>query len=198
MQFKAFQKGIEVNGQTVYAVIDGLGSFKTLAYKYLAKSDIGKFVNGEYVFDKEAWYKQEDWLKAFELIAREIGDPTLQMIGAAIPKNAKFPPWVKNIETAIQAINIAYHMNHRKDGKILFEESTNQIKDGIGSYGFEKIQDKNLIISECLNPYPCAFDKGILSAMTSRFSLTATVIHDDSRPCRKNGMDSCTYIISWK
>ena len=72
-----------------------------------------------------------------------------------------------------------------------------KMSEGIGHYGFEKIDGKNMIISECNNPYPCAFDKGIITAMAQKFEVKANIIHDDSKPCRKNGADSCTYIITW-
>ena len=34
-----------------------------------------------------------------------------------IPANAKFPPQIKTIEDALGAIDMAYHMNHRINGK---------------------------------------------------------------------------------
>jgi hypothetical protein len=197
MQFKPFEPGIEVNGQTVYSVIDGLGKFKSMAKKYLLQVGIGEMVDNEYEIDLNGWYSHDNWLKAFESIAKDIGDNTLFQIGLAIPRNAKFPPWVNNIENAIKSIDIAYHMNHRKDDKELFDPQTGKMTEGIGHYGFELIQDKKLIISECKNPYPCKFDQGIITAMAKRFETNANVIHDDAKPCRKNGADSCTYIITW-
>jgi hypothetical protein len=49
----------------------------------------------------------------------------------------------------------------------------------------------------CDNPYPCAFDRGIITAMAQGFELQAKVVHDDAKPCRKQGAESCTYIASW-
>ncbi|MCK4797210.1 MAG: hypothetical protein KAT05_07495 [Spirochaetes bacterium] len=197
MQFKAYSKNIEVNGQTVYSIVDGLGNFKSLAKKYLLSVGIGEEVDNELVIKLDAWYSHDKWLEAFESIAKEIGDNTLNLIGKAIPKNAKFPPWVKDIESAVQSIDIAYHMNHRKNGKGLFDPNSGKKLGGIGHYGYEKIEGKNIIICECDNPYPCAFDMGIISTMAKKFEINANVIHDNSKPCRKNGADTCTYIVTW-
>ncbi|MBF0207591.1 MAG: hypothetical protein HQK53_11945 [Oligoflexia bacterium] len=197
MQFKVFEEGIEVNGQTVYAIISGLGVFKTLSRKYLLEVGIGTEVNGELVLDKDAWYPQDKWLSAFERISKEIGDAPLFQIGESIPNNAKFPDNINNIEKAIMAIDVAYHMNHRKNGQLLYDTIQKISLEGIGTYGYEKISNKSIIISVCNNPYPCAFDRGILSAMAKKFAINASVVHDNSRPCRKNGNDSCTYIITW-
>ncbi|MCK4532555.1 hypothetical protein KAU39_02110 [bacterium] len=197
MQFKAFEEGIEVNGTTVNAVVDGLGQYKSLAKKYLLGVGIGIEENGELKIEKKNWYSHDSWLKSFEEIAKEIGDATLQLIGMKIPENAIFPSWVKDIDTAIKSIDIAYHINHRKNGKMLFDIVTGKMEEGIGHYGYERVENRNMIISECKNPYPCAFDFGIIMAMARKFEIKANIVHDDSKPCRKNGADSCTYIITW-
>ncbi len=197
MQFQPFESGVEVNGQTVFSVVDGMGEFRSMATKILLSVGIGKEENAEYGIEMGGWYSHERWLKAFEVIAREIGENTLRRIGLKIPENAQFPPWVKDIDSALQAIDIAYHMNHRRDGTVLFDPKTGKMTEGIGHYGYQRIPDQNMIVSECRNPYPCAFDFGIISTMARKFENRATVTHDDSKPCRKKGADSCTYVVSW-
>jgi len=53
----------------------------------------------------------------------------------------------------------------------------------------------------CQNPYPCEFDRGIITAMARRFSPGGSrqvcVEHDDEAPCRKQGAESCTYHVRW-
>ncbi|MCD6577974.1 hypothetical protein J7L48_00695 [bacterium] len=197
MQFIAFESGIEVNGQTVYSIVDALGSFKKLAHEILLPSGIGNMTKNGYEIKMDEWYSQTSWLRAFEMIAKEIGEATLKRIGTKIPENAKFPPWVKDIDSAIKSIDIAYHMNHRKNGTIMFDPDTGKMLEGIGHYGYERIENENMIISKCKNPYPDSFDLGIITAMAKRFELKANIYHDDSKECRKNGGESCTYIITW-
>lgn len=197
MQFKPFEPGVEVNGQTVFSVVDGMGNFKSMATKLLLSAGIGKNEGSEYKIDLGGWYSQEKWLKVFEDISKEIGENTLKSIGVRIPANAQFPPWVKDIDSAIRAIDVAYHMNHRKNGAVLFDPGTGKMTEGIGHYGYERAPGRNTIVSECRNPYPCAFDLGIITAMATRFQGQAIVTHDPSKPCRKTGADSCTYVISW-
>jgi hypothetical protein len=198
MQFKAFEEGIEVNGQTVYAIIDGFKHFRSLAAKFLLNNGIGESDQEQgVIIDPEAWYSQEAWLDAFEAIAKAVGDSVLFQIGVSIPRNAQFPPWVVDIESAVKSVDIAYHMNHRKQGQIMFNPENMSMTEGIGHYGFEKIEGKNIIVSKCENPYPCDFDCGIMTTMASKFEVQAAVAHNDSEPCRKNGADSCTYMITW-
>ncbi|MFO7891992.1 MAG: hypothetical protein R6V04_16820 [bacterium] len=191
MQFKAFEPDIEVNGNTVYAIVDGFGIVKSLAKSHLRKAGLPEEI------DPGEWYSQEKWLQAFKSISEIYGDDTLFRIGMSIPQNASFPSNIETIENAIRAIDIAYHMNHRKNGAVMYDDKTDKTIEGIGNYGFQKVKDRNKIISECKNPYPCSFDQGIIAAMVNMINPDAKVIHDNYSPCRKNGEDSCTYIVTW-
>ena len=137
-QFKAFAPGVEVNGETVLSVVAGVPGSETMAKQILAAAGIADPQPGK-------WYPQQAWLDAFKKLADEVGPRTLQSIGKAIPENAKWPPTVKRIETAMPSIDIAYHMNHRGGD--------------IGTYGYQKTGDRSGKMV-CRNPYPCEFDRG--------------------------------------
>jgi len=177
-QFKALSPGVEVNGQTVLSIVDGMGAFKDAALAILKKSGIENP-------QPDHFYPQQAWLTAFKEIAEKFGPSTLTMIGKKIPENAIFPPEINTIEKALSAIDMAYHMNHR-GGEI-------------GHYRYQSSGEKSARLV-CNNPYPCDFDRGIIMAMSRRFApagKTPKIVHDDSQPCRKNGADSCTYLVSW-
>ncbi|MDR1903612.1 MAG: hypothetical protein LBQ88_15205 [Treponema sp.] len=197
MQFRVFEKDIEVNAPTVNSIVAGLGYFTNLSKRYLSREKIGKIVNKQLVLDSGEWYSQAAWLRAFENIAQQIGDKVLFKIGLSIPENAVFPPFVVDIDTAVQSIDIAYHINHRKNGRELFNMETGVMYEGIGHYGYERLPGQNKIISVSRNPYPCAFDRGIITAMARKFQSGAAVVHDDSKECRKDGRETCTYIVTW-
>jgi hypothetical protein len=199
MQYRAFEPGIEVNGRTVYAVVDGFKTFRRVAKRFLADEGIGEVApSGDYQIDMDGWYPQQSWLRAFERIGADVGEAVLYDIGMSIPANAEFPPWVVDVETAIKSIDIAYHMNHRKHGRAMFDVASGRMLEGIGHYGFERVEGKNEIVSICRNPYPCSFDHGIVTSMARRFAPSALVDHDPVRPCRRLGDDSCTYRVRWR
>jgi hypothetical protein len=118
-------------------------------------------------------------------------------IGQHIPKHAPFPPTITDIHSAMASMDAAYHMNHRKNGKVMFDPATGQMLSGIGNYGYTPVPRERRIISICENPYPCDFDRGIITTLAQRFEKNSRVTHDDSAPCRKNGADSCKYIVMW-
>jgi hypothetical protein len=197
MQFQVFEPGIEVWGISLDAFVEAFKLFPSIALKRLAAGGIGTMRGKDVVVDKDAWYPQDKWLAVFESLASEIGPRALLQIGQNVPKHAPFPPTITNIHSAIAALNVAYHMNHRKQGKVMADPATGKLMSGIGSYGYAPVPGERRIVSVCENPYPCDFDRGIITALASRFEKTAKVTHDDGAPCRKQGADSCRFVISW-
>jgi hypothetical protein len=198
MQFKPFEPGIEVSGDSLGAILDGFKKYPSIAMKYLAKFGLVKNQNGKTpAIDRTGWYPLEGWLSAYEGIAKEVGINSLYNIGKGIPENAAFPPHVKDVHSGLASINVAYHMNHRKNGVIMFNPETGAMIDGIGHYGYEPVPHENKVVCVCENPYPCDFDRGLVTAMAARFEPNAKTAHDNDAPCRKKGADSCTYVVWW-
>ncbi len=197
MEYVAFEAGIEVNGQTVFSVIDGFGSFRRIAENFLVAEGIGqRDALGQYTLALDGWYSQEAWLRAFRQVASGVGQAVLYDIGLKIPANAKFPEWVIDVPSAVKSIDFAYHMNHRKQGVVMFDPATGTMLEGIGHYGFQHVPGAKLITSRCENPYPCAFDEGIVTAMARRFDPRAAVRHE-AGSCRRDGADFCVYTVSF-
>ena len=198
MEFKAFEAGIEVKGESIKCIIDGMGVFKSLANKYLFASGFGKQDGkGGIVIDYGKDYPLDSFLAAFEKISTEVGDSVLFKIGKSIPNSSQFPPDINSIEDAVQLLDVAYHMNHIKNGKPMFDPDTGKKDEGIGSYGYEKVDGNNMILCEANNPYPCAFDRGLIYGMAYQFERAVCVDHYDRKPCRKKGADTCTYVVTW-
>jgi hypothetical protein len=192
-QFKSFVPNVEVAGITILAFIAGIKQFKERAYEMLSLNGIAEPKVG-------VWYLQQNYLNAFKLISEKVGPSTLYQIGSSIPANAQWPPNIKSLEDALTSIDVAYHLNHRLNGEILYNPTSNLMKEGIGHYRFTKV-DARKAKMVCENPYPCDFDRGLIESVSNKFKpigvAAVVVIHDDTQPCRKKGLHSCTYKISW-
>ncbi len=177
-QFKAFAPQVEVNGQTVLAVLNGMGPVQDLGHKILAQHGIKNPLPG-------LWYSQQAWLDAFRTIAETVGPMTLYSIGQAIPNSAQWPTQITTVEMALASIDTAYHLNHR-GGEI-------------GSYQFNLVGPRSGKMI-CHNPYPSEFDQGIIYAVARKFAPLGSfpwVKLDESAPTRKKGSDSCTFLVAW-
>ena len=197
MQTWKFEEGIEFSGGMAEAIIEAFKLFPSVAYRKLLDHGIGTMKGKDVVIDRQAWYPIGSWLAAFDAFAESVGPRALQQIGQNVPKHAALPPGINDINGSIASVNVGYHMNHRKKGKVMFDPATGQFTAGIGNYGYAPVRGEKKIVSVCENPYPCEFDRGILTGFTQRFERLGRVVHDDRAPCRKTGGTSCTYIITW-
>jgi hypothetical protein len=198
MQFKSLEPGIEVGGASLQAIVDGLSKYPSVAMEYLTqfglvKGDAGKVAQ----IDPEGWYSQDAWLAAYEAIAKEVGFDALYTIGAAIVEVTQLPKEVTDIHTALMSLDIVYHIHHRKNGQVLFKHDTGETLPGIGNYECLALANEKCIVMVCDNPYPCDFDRGLVTGLASRFQPQSNTRHDNDAPCRKKGAESCTYIVRW-
>ncbi len=180
-QFKSFAPNVQVLGQTISSIITAVPNGQEERKLILSK-------NGITNIQADKWYSQEAYLNAFKEIANTIGPSTLFAIGKAIPENAKFPPQIDSLEKALNAVDMAYKMNH-KGGDI-------------GHYKVTSFDTKlRTATVECKNPYPSEFDRGLLTTMLRRFkpsnSIKYDVVLDATQPTRVSGGDSCTFKVTW-
>jgi len=191
-QFEAFNKDVEVNKQTVLSVVNSMEKGQDKRMAILNKHNIDP--------EKNDWFLQQDWLDAFKDIANSLGDMNLFLIGKAIIDHAQFPP-LENLKEALHSIDVAYHMNHRLNGKMMFDENTGKMSEGIGHYKVTEFDEEgHKATMVCNNPYPSKFDEGIITQVVRRFKPSGareSVELDTSKESRVNGADSCTYNISW-
>jgi hypothetical protein len=187
--------GIEVSGQSVVGTLHGFRQFQSLASRYLIAHGLGApGTNGLVELDPQQWYPLDRWLTAFNRIAKDVGETALLQIGMGVMENIEWPPGMTSVEGLVRFIDAGYHMHHRKDGKPMFDPATGEVTPGIGNFALKR-EDKTRFFIETANPYPCAFDKGILAGGMRRLRTNAPVIHDDASPCRLKGGKSCMHIV---
>ncbi|NOU16972.1 MAG: hypothetical protein HOO91_05375 [Bacteroidales bacterium] len=191
-QFVAFDQNVEVNKVTIMSVVNSMEKGKETRISILEKNGIS--------IEKKEWYSQQSWLNAFKEIANTLGDMNLFLIGKAIIDSAKFPP-INNLEEALRSLDIAYHMNHRLNGKVMFDSQTGTKTEGIGHY---RLTDFNAAgkhaVMVCDNPYPSKFDEGIITQLVRKFKTTAateSIKLNLTKETRIKGGHSCTYNITW-
>jgi predicted hydrocarbon binding protein len=174
-QYEPFDDGVEARGQTILSVVDAFPSaLQGRAEAILAEHGIEDI-------DPDMWYPQENYLGSLEEIDDSMGTNTLNQIGKTIPKNAEWPPSVDTAFDAVESIDEAYQMNHR-GGEI-------------GYYSADKTDDKTIEVT-CSNPYPCAFDRGLLEGVLKEFADTRTAITEVGESCRSDGAGECVYHLT--
>ncbi len=175
--FESSSPNVEVIGDSILALVDGMGAFRSGALQILRDNGVADPQGGK-------WYSQQGFLKAFKEIFEKIGPNTLKVIGRTVPERALLPPTINSIATALSAIDQAFHMNHR-GGEI-------------GHYEFKKI-GTNSILLRCSNAYPCTFDLGLIMGFANKFKKAGDMprVAHASGPCRMNDGDYCEYEVKW-
>jgi hypothetical protein len=192
-QFKTYEPGIEILGKDLVAPLEGMGVFRKMAEDILTSVGLTNIVS-----DDSHWYPLQKYLDAFKLISEKTGESTLFQIGKKVMATAKLPP-MDSVEAALGLMDIAYHMNYRNaKGQILFDPSRNPaLLEGIGHYTCQLVPGKREAIMVCSSPFPCAYDRGIVTEFAQHYQPQSKVRHDDSAGCRKTGGDTCQYIVTW-
>lgn len=188
--------GVETTGAGIQTVLEGFGSFTLLGSQFLMDEGIGsQNAEGIINIDPHGWYPLDNYIRAFTRIGKEVGSQVLFLSGTTVPKNAALPPTIKDIESALMSLDVAYHLNHRLKGVPMFDMRTGEMKEGIGHYTAKRDGDRRFKVV-CDNPYPCDLDRGIITGMAQRFQPKAQVVHVQPG-CRSKGGTSCTYNVTW-
>jgi hypothetical protein len=181
-QYEAFDPSVEVQGQTILAVVDGALARFSEDYRERGRAALAE--NGIRDPAPGAWYPQQAWLNTFETIADDLEPHLLDRLGEQIPHVAPWPNGVSDVDAGLRAIDDAYQRNHR-GGEI-------------GSYSFERTDDRTGTVT-CTNPYPCEFDRGLVRAVARSYAPVESFVFIEEREdrCRRHGDDACTYTVSW-
>lgn len=197
MQYREYGD-IEVSGLSVDGFIKGFAAFRALASKYLLREGVGKAdAAGFVVVTPDAWYPLPGYLRAFSAISREVSDSIVETLGRAVMTNVYWPPEANTLEGMVRFIDVGYHMHHRRNGQPLFDSRTGVMHEGIGHYWGSQLGPHHFAV-RCENPYPCAFDRGLLEGALRRLGRmpgSYEVLHDSDAPCRTRGGKSCTLTV---
>lgn len=190
------QVGIEAGTSGIKVLLASFELFPSVANKLLVSHGvIAPGADGKLTV-QASWFALHTWLLVHEAIRKEIGPNALFTLGTRIMENPKFPSWIRDVETALESMDVAYHSSHRKNGVIMFNPTTNEMLDGIGHYRPMRVARAKRVEVVCDTPYQCEVDFGIVTAVAAAFEAKARTEHGPGA-CRRNGGSSCTYVVRW-
>jgi len=134
--------------------------------------------------DPNTQFPVKHFLKAMSELQEQFGAQFMRKVGSFVTEKAIFPPGIDTVEKGMELLNVAYYMNHSKNAE-------GRMGGYRWSYGGGT---KGKMF--CDNPYPCAFDLGIIETLARRYAPNASVKHD-AGPCRHQGGSECAYEVEW-
>jgi len=179
-EFECADPTILTGGGVIDAFLSAFGSYKGRGEKVICRHLGVDRVDAS----PEAYYPVARFLGAMSELQGQFGPGFMRKIGAFIFEKAVFPPGIDSAPKGMSLVNEAYNMNHQHaDGKL-------------GGYYWTQTSGSGGVML-CDNPYPCAFDIGILETIARRFAPSAVVTHRTLETCRHDGGDRCFYEVRW-
>lgn len=197
-EWKVQEPGIESSGICIESLVNAFGPFKRHVSKWLVLEGIGKLNQQQIVeFDVTKWYPVQAELNALKRTYDEVGKEAVYQAGIRTIEFSAIPP-MNDIVEAMYSLNIAYHMNHRKNGIVMFDPAKGEILTGIGDFVVEKADLKNReIIIAAPGPFPCVYNRGIIQGLAQKFEKMATVKLMDSDITISKGFPFSRYKVQW-
>ncbi|HET6345882.1 MAG TPA: hypothetical protein VFH51_13180, partial [Myxococcota bacterium] len=160
----------EVHGHTITRLVNEGSPWAPLVEGVLLTRGIATARDGDRLqIHPDTWYPLDVLLELFEAIRAQAGDEALVEVGGAVPRSAPFPPSLRDVPSALKAVNEAYHANHRKEGRLLKDPETGALLPGLGDYTCSMMDAHEAGIRSD-TPYPCPFDLGLVTALALRFA----------------------------
>jgi len=196
MDFSKYRP-FEIWGHGLVAYVQAFKAYPTVGDKYFKQYNLlqdGVPHTSEHL--RNHWYPMESWILASHAIANEVGTGTAYSIGKKVGEIAEVPPDFNSLVKVLSALDAVYHLHHRKDGEVMFNPQTGKQIEGIGKWTCTMASEGTSATISTDNPYPCDFDRGILTGFASRYEEATSVTHVPGS-CRKKGEGSCTYLVQW-
>lgn len=149
------------------------------------------------------WYPLKNLVDFFTYLEDSNNSVILQKIGAEVANKALWPDTVQTIRAALESVNIAYHMNHRRNSLELFDYKKGVVIEGAIGHNILYVDDKRQIVNYiCGSFYPSDFDLGMAKQVVNIFGKNAiaalSVKRDAFKPTRKKGATTCTFNLNYR
>ncbi|WP_394840916.1 serine/threonine protein kinase [Pendulispora brunnea] len=177
---------------------DLLSAFRLMpaaVHTILAKHGLGEFASdGKFVPHPQTWWPVATYAAVTREVAAALGSTKTMELVKLVTQYHDLSTSVRDIHSALQDLDPAFRMRHRKDGKPLGDPAGPD--EPLGHFQYRGEPGANLVAIESDYPYACDWERGCLFGIVRRFEPHSLVEHATG-PCRKNGDDRCIYHITW-
>jgi len=197
MQWHIEDRTVQSSGACLQSIVDSFGALKRTVSQLFIEAGVGELsADGVVQIDPRAWYPIEIEVGVLRAMYDRVGKQTLFTVGTRIPEHVALPPTVEDIESALFAIDVGYHLNHGRNGEPLFDPASGEMGEGIGHFVCE-INDEREATIEAPGPFPCELSRGVVLGFARKFESTASIALDPARPSLADGAATSTYIVRW-
>src|SRR5688500_3805871 len=122
MEWVIPDRSVQSSGACLQSIVDAFGELRRAVSKLFAESGVGVLGrDGVVQIDPNAWNPIEIELDVLRRMRDRVGEATLYSVGVAIPAAISLPPQVVDVDSALAMLDVAYHLNHGRNGAPLFD-----------------------------------------------------------------------------
>jgi hypothetical protein len=181
-EYKVSSPSLEIIGGMIVAIWSAFpDNFQKLVRDILLKHGVADI-------NPQDWYLLQPVLDAIKEIEEKFGHHILTQVGEQAAMKAPMPPEITTFDACLAALNVTVQKMHRGGSP--------------GGYQVQEEKGQGFIRYRVTasTPFPCSITRGYLESFARRFAPAGAkdilVTHDENLPCRRNGADTCTYIIT--
>jgi hypothetical protein len=182
-EFKASSPKVELLGGMVSSLWTAFPeSFQDRVMSIMNKHGLANIQPAE-------WYPLQRVLDTLKEIEDTYGHHLLFQVGEQAALKAPVPPEIDSLKACLLGLNVTLKRFNRGGDVGGYEITEDQGPGGFTRY---------VVVAS--TPYPCSLTRGYLEGFAKRFgsheAKEILVRHDEDRPCRREGSDTCAYIVT--
>lgn len=199
MEFVNKVKGLYISGRAIRTLVELLGEDKPIAIKIMKFHKITDDQAPEkFSINPDEWYDLDRYLLGLKDIQAKVGEEKLRQVAFTTIQFAPLPTFIQDISASLRHLDKAYHLNLSRDGiKTMFDEATGKSGEGAGKILTEIIPGIRKAVCTSTTCFPTSYEQGLIEGFAKKFQQTAVVTLDKSKPMKKYGADSNTFVINW-
>ena len=189
----AMDPGIEVRvGPRIFNTFQMMPA---IVQRIFAEHGFGRFIaEGYFLPDLESWWPMDRYVACLHAVSDAVDPAELRTLSKKVAKYSDFPKSAGDTYKTLESLDVLYHLDHRKDGQVMFNKESSVMMEGIGHIRYRG--EPRFIVMEYETPYPCATDFGMLISLLRHSQPGAGVEHAPGA-CRQHGDTSCAYHVRW-
>lgn len=201
MEFVNKVRGLYISGRAIRTLVELLDEAKPIGIKIMKFHKITDDQAPEKFFiNPDEWYDLDRFLLGMKDIQEKVGEEKIRQVALTTIQYAPLHISIQDIVSSLKHMNRAYLLNLSRDGiKTIFDESINSGKqiDVAGKIIAEPIPGINKAICISTTCFPTFYEMGLIEGFARKFQPGATVALDKSKPMKKYGGDSNTFVVNW-
>jgi hypothetical protein len=199
MEFVNKVKGLYISGRAIRTLVELLGEHKAMAIRIMKFHKITDDQAPEkFSINPDEWYDLDRYLLGMKDIQEKVGEEKIRQVAFTTIQFAPLPSSIQDIVTSLKHMDRAYHLNLSKDGiKTMYDEVTGKSQDGAGKISVDPIPGIHKVACISTTCFPTFYELGLIEGFAKKFQPKAVVTLDKSKPMKKYGGDSNSFVIVW-